>query len=301
MTISAKKLSLLIALMISMVGSGGCITMAIVSEVADSIEESNYHARNLKAYQQLLDKIKTNQASASDYLLFAYINHDHRAMEKIDSTLTEAQIQQNYEYYLNKAAQAGNNQAKLELAQLPLIKTVNIWRATDDASSDPHHTDRLLTQYAKLSQEQPELFCQLLPLESNRGIMVRDLKPAITFIHFNDLISRHYSYGQLADLQNFHAIILAWKIQCHPELDKDISLENFINRYSNSTPSTKITPLNEANLNKAVYYMAFAKLTNQPELTTQLWNIIPADQQKTAEERVTTLMATYQRSFSTRI
>ncbi len=130
-------------LMIFLVGVGSCTGIVIVTNYLDN-EYSKYQMqKSVQLFQEIKTRIDNNQATATDYYLFANMIDSYKIRKEIG--IEKSDSDKLYLDYLQQAINNGSQEAKLEYANFLCYKNNDI---TDNDLDDKEKKEK----YLKLKQ-----------------------------------------------------------------------------------------------------------------------------------------------------
>ncbi len=144
------KAIVLLACCVVLVGTGACTVAAVLMDMDDQRKKA-IERKEAKKSEQLFKEIKVkidnNQATATDYFVFARMVYSRSFRYEIGMLegLNEKEIHKIYAKYLQKAINKGSQEAKLDYANLLLEQNENI---TDKNLDDKEKK----AKYLKLKQ-----------------------------------------------------------------------------------------------------------------------------------------------------
>lgn len=135
MKVPIKKVGLLVVLMASLIGSGGCLTSMVLDELKTDINQQRYLANVIKNYQELKNKIDNNvELSADEHLQYVYFLRKAEAgildLGLIDQDTTTLQKQ-----HLLAAARLNNEIAYREYGKLLIFSSLDQSKKVNNSGS----------------------------------------------------------------------------------------------------------------------------------------------------------------------
>lgn len=269
-----KKVGIIGACLVAMIGSGGCITTLAVMTVSDKTQDTARNAQKkrekvefIRKYESLKTKASQNTATGAELLTLAHISHDKTAMQTIEQPSDKATLDKNYLNYLNQAIQKGDANAKKEWLRLQFM--LNSKLVESDTLLPQLSYQQTMNEYLQQANSNVAQFCESKRLMLNSGVKYPTTESR-DYLMFDRFITDHLPKLSNNNLTEY-SILLAGDNLCGGRSDTT-SIPNFRKRVNEDLVKNDVAT---STMNTAVFYGAILELSNDMALSKAFYQDLP--------------------------